>query len=228
MTNSKNYDHPALGTVLFVKRKGQKSLRIRIKPNSIVVSMPPYTPYTVGLRFLNTKIDWVKEHQASHSEILSGMHIGKYHRLSFTESTKNSSRIHEGEIHVTGSEEYARKTIIRALKKEAETLITQRCIDLASHTHLYFNNLKFKHMTSRWGSCSSDKKLTFSVLLIQLPWHLIDYVIIHELCHTAHMNHSANFWKLVEEHCHDYKDRRKLLKKYQPQIFDTASIKRIG
>jgi predicted metal-dependent hydrolase len=85
----------------------------------------------------------------------------------------------------------------------------------------YFNNLYFKEKltcitlknnSSKFGSCSSDNKISISTSLLFFPEKIVDYVIIHELCHTKELNHSKSFWSLVESILPDYKKRRKFLK----------------
>ncbi len=85
----------------------------------------------------------------------------------------------------------------------------------------YFNNLYFKEKlscitlknnSSKFGSCSSDNKISISTSLLFFPEKIVDYVIIHELCHTKELNHSKAFWSLVENILPDYKERRKFLK----------------
>lgn len=92
---------------------------------------------------------------------------------------------------------------------------------------IYWNEIYFKeriekidikHTVSRWGSCSSSRKISFSTKLLLLPASVIDYVIVHELAHLKEMNHSAKFWKHVENAMPDYKIHRDWLKQYGNDI----------
>ncbi|OGN29963.1 MAG: hypothetical protein A3A33_01415 [Candidatus Yanofskybacteria bacterium RIFCSPLOWO2_01_FULL_49_25] len=67
------------------------------------------------------------------------------------------------------------------------------------HYQCNFNDIKVKTMKSRWGSCSRKKNLCFNSRIADLPDHLIDYIVVHELCHLREMNHSRKFWNLVAE-----------------------------
>lgn len=81
-------------------------------------------------------------------------------------------------------------------------------------------------MKSAWGICYSNKNLSFNSLLFTMPMEIIEYVIIHELCHLKHLNHSKEFWALVEEHCPNYKKNRVKLKELSRQL-DMMNIIRI-
>ena len=78
-------------------------------------------------------------------------------------------------------------------------------------TGLYPNKISFKKMKTRWGSCSSKKNISLNILLAKYNHQVIDYVILHELCHLLEMNHSYKFWHLVEKYMPNYKQIKKLL-----------------
>jgi len=78
--------------------------------------------------------------------------------------------------------------------------------------NLPYNSGVIRFQRTRWGSCSAKKNINLNRLLVLLPSHLVEYLFIHELCHTVEMNHSKRYWKLVELHCPEYKVIDKELK----------------
>lgn len=76
------------------------------------------------------------------------------------------------------------------------------------------NNIKVKEQKKRWGSCTSRGDILFNWRCIMAPIEIIDYIVVHEICHLTHMNHSKMFWQLVESIIPDYKEKRDWLKKY--------------
>lgn len=104
------------------------------------------------------------------------------------------------------------KTNPRSSVASLLALIEHRIDAYNKHYQFDFNDIKLKRMKSRWGSCSRKKNLNFNTKLALLPMHLIDYVIVHELCHLAEFNHSHAFWALVAQTMPNWKVLRKELR----------------
>jgi predicted metal-dependent hydrolase len=90
-------------------------------------------------------------------------------------------------------------------KQKADEKISPRIERLSKKTKLEFNTLKYKKLAKKWGNCSPDNTIVINYEAVKLPFQLIDYLIIHELCHTKVKNHSKEFWALVSKHLPNYK-----------------------
>ena len=102
-------------------------------------------------------------------------------------------------------------------RKQALQIITERVKYFADKYDLHFAKIRITSARTRWGSCSSKGTLSFSWRLILTPMETVDYVVVHELAHTVHHNHSKRFWSLVEKIMPDYKEQRKRLRQYGEQ-----------
>ena len=92
-----------------------------------------------------------------------------------------------------------RNAIVRALKKRAEEYLLPLLQTLADQYHFTYRKVRIKAVKSRWGSCSTAGSINLSCYLLLLPPHLMDYVLLHELCHTKEMNHGPKFWELLDD-----------------------------
>jgi len=110
------------------------------------------------------------------------------------------------------SENSIRDSIVFWYKKACKGIITTRVDFYAKEMNVHFNRIVLKEQKTCWGSCSSKQNLNFNWKLMLMPPEIMDYVIIHELSHLLEMNHSKNFWKVVENMLPDYKIHRKWLK----------------
>lgn len=99
-----------------------------------------------------------------------------------------------------------------ALKREAKLLIPERVRYYAAKLGITYGRVAIRAQRSRWGSCSSKGNLNFNCLLMLCPSEVLDYVVIHELCHRKEMNHSPRFWAEVERLDPDYQAHRNWLK----------------
>jgi predicted metal-dependent hydrolase len=104
--------------------------------------------------------------------------------------------------------------LVAIYTRESRLYLPGRVEELAREFGFTYGRLSFRDNVSNWGSCSSEGNISLNVKLMKLPDELIDYVILHELCHTVEKNHSARFWTLVGRVCPGYPRLRALLKTY--------------
>ena len=112
---------------------------------------------------------------------------------------------------------FAEKTVIKdAVEKwyreRAREVITDKVTYFQQFIEKPVGEIRIKEQKSRWGSCSSQGNLNFNWKIVMAPDEIIDYLVVHELCHRLHMNHSKEFWDSVGKIIPDYKQREKWLK----------------
>lgn len=112
----------------------------------------------------------------------------------------------------------ARDAKKKILTKQARDYLPYRLEYLAKLYGYSYDKCRLSHAATRWGSCSSNRTISLNIGLMQVPEVLRDYVIIHELAHLNHMDHSAAFWAEVAEHDPRYKEHRKKLKMFSPGV----------
>lgn len=103
----------------------------------------------------------------------------------------------------------------RQQKEAARTLVQTKLEHFNQHYHFSWKRISIRNSSTRWGSCSRQMNLNFNYKIIYLPPTIQDYIIVHELCHLAEMNHSPRFWNCVAKTIPDYKSRRQQLHNYQ-------------
>jgi predicted metal-dependent hydrolase len=142
--------------------------------------------------------------------------LGKVYEYEFRTSNQNFFRFQNQKIIIfTKSEQPGLDTVYDVLRAFSKKYLVQRTLELAKDTDLKPNQIRIKIQRSKWGSCSSQKNINLNWRLIFLEPTHIDYVIIHELCHLKHLNHSNLFWDLVETFCPYYRESEKHLKENQ-------------
>ena len=221
-----------IGDVTLAKRRGTRSLRLSINPSGrIRVGLPYWLPYKAAISFAKSRRDWIAEQQVlnQHALLSNGLRIGKAHTLYFyrdTDSQATKTQVDKISIRISSPyDEHddrvqvrARVACEKALAAESRTILPQRLKTLSALHNYPYKELRIRKLTSRWGSCSNSKVITLSYFLMQLPWELIDYVILHELVHTRYLNHSPQFWQALEAIVPGAKARQKEVKLHKPRI----------
>lgn len=225
-------------SITIYKRKTSRSLRLSITADGkIKVSIPAWAPYHAGLKFAESKRDWIAAQKRPDKQLIQGQTIGKAHRLKFvTASGANriTSRIKNNEVTVTYSvgmktsdpevQRVADAAGIRALRRQAETLLPQRLDSLASRHGFTYRSVSIKQMKSRWGSCDQHRNIVLNLFLMQLPWDCIDYVLLHELTHTKVLKHGPTFWSAMSEVMPNVIELRKRMKDHHPILHSSAQV----
>ncbi len=127
--------------------------------------------------------------------------IGEYRRILLTETEIQIPMVHDPE-----------KVFMKWLKTQALYTLQESVEHYAELMGLSYEEVKLSNARTSWGTCTSKRVLRFSWRLILCPIEMLDYVVVHELSHIRHMNHSREFWACVEAVLSDYKNRRKWLK----------------
>lgn len=110
------------------------------------------------------------------------------------------------------------EVLVGWLRYQAREIISQRLRLYSQRLNVKYNRVFIKDQKTRWGSCSSGGNLNFSYRLVMAPLPIIDYLVVHELAHLKEMNHSKQFWKLVEVICPEYKTHRQWLKEHGAEL----------
>ncbi len=97
-------------------------------------------------------------------------------------------------------------------REKAIETINPLVVSWSEKMQLFPTYVGYRKNRTRWGSCSGKDRLSFNTLLARTPLEFIEYVVVHELCHIEHKNHSKTFWNLLKEHLPDYKNRQNLVK----------------
>ncbi len=125
-----------------------------------------------------------------------------------------SRKYQEAEREAAQSQASSRPLPTEEEKKEILDRIAGRVRHYEKIMGLSCNRITVKNQKTRWGSCSNKKNLNFNYKLAYMPEKILDYVVVHELAHLRQMNHSREFWSLVERYLPDYRERRKWLKEH--------------
>ena len=215
-------------------RAGARTIRLSIKPDgSLHVHAPRFASQRTIAQFVASQSDWIQRvlaQKADHTPTHTGPYrlFGREYQLFFGyrpdlsigwhivdhQVFYNSSRYHlqpKTTVSLTPDEQHKLATFT---KNTFAHYVTARLPQLHARMNLpvAYHQVRFKNQASCWGSCSSAGNLNFNYQLVHYPPEVIDYVLIHELSHLVHPDHSRAFWALVAKFDGDYQKHRRMLK----------------
>ena len=176
---------------LEIVRSRRKTIGIRIAgPNLVQVRAPLRMPDAEIRRLLEQKRKWIETH---------------------LEKAARQEEAARSQPALTWEE-------LEQLARSAMAVMPPRISRLASQMGVRYHRITFRNQRTRWGSCSAKGNLNFNIMLMLCPEAVMDYVIVHELCHLKEMNHSPRFWAEVEKVLPQYRQNRNWLKINGPAI----------
>lgn len=201
-----------LGPLVIRVNPRAKRLTFRAKSDAIYVSIPSGTTskeITDAINQLREKLRGLKEKVVRPLIDLDYRIDTEYFKLSLVSGQRDKFLAHSelGEMRIVCPpsanfadgqlQEWLHKVIEEALRRNAKIILPMRLYQLSGEHNLPYKSVKINSSRGRWGSCSARKAINLSYFLVLLPPHLIDYVLLHELCHTREMNHGDRFWALL-------------------------------
>lgn len=168
-----------------IQKSRRRTISVQITPDQkLLIKAPSYTSIKEVEDFLHEKRDWILK------------------QMSRTQKQNKEAAL----MGILTEKE------IRKLKRDAKKIIPERVQHYAELSGITYNRIFIRLQKSRWGSCSAEGNLNFNALLALMPLEVLDSVVVHELCHRRHMNHSKAFYDEVLKIIPDYKKWDKWLK----------------
>lgn len=211
--------------VHYTQRK--KSIAVKIEAGRVVVLAPKHCGVQQIEQLLQDKANWIdrKLQQAAQQrqDVANKVfeqggtfsYLGDSYQLNLIASSAQHIVLHGGTMHVHLPNPHpfqVAKVLYQWYQTQAKHLLPSKTAEIASLLGKSYNKIKFGRFKRQWGSCNTRAEIGYNWLLVQAPESVIDYVVVHEVCHLEHMNHSKAFWALVASLCPDYKVQRQWLK----------------
>ena len=206
--------------------------RLRILPfGGLEVVIPYRFPRNQVAGLVAQHADWAHEQLARQAQLRASIRLPSVLTLAFDGSatpihyralkqptqgelfsaTRAADRASEVIRIDAGDQATMITTLRRWIRRRARRVLPPLLEQVSRQTGLNYNRVSIRSQKTRWGSCSSNGNISLNDQLLFLPPDAVEYLMVHELCHTRHLNHSAAFWALVQVHCADYRRHEKHL-----------------
>ena len=210
----------------YIERSNRRTLLLTVLKNGAVVVKAPISMKEETInRFVAEKQEWIKSKLFMHQKTVSKFEdVIKYKKFllygnKYTIVLDSVKRIETNEkFQIIMPSKIEPEKILKTLKawykKVAKQVLSERLAFVENKIKLKSNSFRIGDSKGRWGSCNSRGAICLNFRVLMLPPALIDYVIVHELCHLVEMNHSKNFWKLVTSFLPNVDKLKSAIKEY--------------
>lgn len=217
-----------------IRTERRKTADIRVEDGAVSVVVPRDLPMERIDSLLKEKRKWIKEkivlhrqaQPVSEKQFVSGeafSYLGRNYRLKVEKGAFQPVRLIAGRLVVTVPEgkdqpHMIRNALVRWYKRQAEQKLVEKVERYAPVVGVEPTGVGIKSFKSRWGSCTAKGRLEFNWRVMMAPNSVVDYVVIHELCHLKQHDHSADFWQIVERVMPSFLEKKAWLKQYEMSL----------
>lgn len=232
----KPVDNPDDLPVEWVKRRGQRTIRLRVMVDKVVVSGPARASDREMMRFLKEKDAWIR---ATHARLVSkhtdterllndhadSLLIRGVWKQVLVEHVPGLQRFQWDEhpdairFQLPMRSAFDGKLVLAFYRELAAIELPARLEEVGTTHGFVWNRVFVRSQKTKWGTCSRDRHISLNWRLIKCPEPILDYLIIHELCHTVHFDHSTAYWRLVKSHYPDVEAADRWIKANTPIVF---------
>ena len=216
-------------TAEIIRSSKRASIAIKISKGKVFIMVPENVNRTTIELLVAKKSRWIKEKLAIQQEIFAVRpkefmtgevfsYLGKNHALKIVSGSYPSLTHHENELIVSvrntnlDNSKMIKQLLVKWYKQQAQLIMIEKTQHYAKIIGVSPSSVVIKAFKSRWGSCSIKSVIQYNWKIIMAPEPVIDYLVVHELSHILHHNHSPAFWKTVGAYCPAYKEQGAWLK----------------
>lgn len=207
----KTYSHPVVGDIRIKVHNRATRLTLKFDPNAgFSITAAPSTKREDLLAFLDRYDDWISKqnHKRTPFETSTVLYQGIPYTIEKSQISGRSLYRFDHDKHKLIIDETLSQDCLNThfiFQREFKKALPEIVNKLTTQMNLHPKKISVRDTKSRWGSCSSEGNISLSWRLMMAPPEVMEYVIIHELAHLMHMNHSKSFWHLVAHHCPTYR-----------------------
>ncbi|WP_028857299.1 M48 family metallopeptidase [Psychrilyobacter atlanticus] len=200
---------------LIIIKKKKKNISLQVKPSmEIILSIPMRISYSYGLKLIEEKSAWIEEKLEKYSSASNNSgtyYLGKLYSVKIKKSEIPIKVV--GENIIANNSEGFDLLLNEWYQQKIKRILEIYLEKYTKLMELYPKKIKIKPLKSAWGICYSSGTITFNLNLVKVPLNVIEYLVVHELGHLKHPNHSNEYWEYIGKYIENPKSYRRWLKK---------------